>query len=476
MTKYLFPKTPDNPVYDITLDHIRRLRDENRQDTELGKQMTQSTYRGENFLLEDHGSRDGLYEEILHRDPLTAGMKIEYPHGVIIQQSQRRYLFRGENKQYSRSVSSLLRILDDPDKGYRSRKERELYRLVADMRVGEFIQLLKCFDHVKQWKDSSIIWEALAQHYGLETGWLDITSNFDIALFFATCTYEAGKWRPLTKADTEKNEQSKYGMIFYMPTRVMTSRLSRCLERFSPITSDGTLFTNDNIQSHLFNEQMNLIFPIGFQPFMRCSMQDGYGLYMRTSSPLQEDADVQKLRFRHDEALSEHVFEEMEGGKAIYPHEGLTHVQYVIDKIRSLTTFSEEAFAYALERSHYYRKADERQCREDLSRFSFCKDGQAIPIEITERSPWRITPGKRRMINSLYRDFSIQQIYEIRVMERKADKGPGFFEPWMLLEYKDSPGAIDFKPRSSAGCMSIEITNMIDRLAAIERGFPTDYM
>ena len=44
-----------------------------------------------------------------------------------------------------------------------------------------------------------------------------------------------------------------------------------------------------------------------------------------------------------------------EVGNLIYPHEGLKQAEYVIEQIRTATSFSEEAFQYALYRSHYYK-------------------------------------------------------------------------------------------------------------------------
>jgi len=102
---------------------------------------------------------------------------------------------------------------------------------------------------------------------------------------------------------------------------------------------------------------------------MRCSMQDGYGIYMRKAQPLQEDIGFQKLRFRHSEELSRRVFERMDGGKAIYPHEGLVQTQFIIDEIKKSTVFSKVAFYYALKKSQYYRIVDEERCLQDLSSF-----------------------------------------------------------------------------------------------------------
>lgn len=475
MSNYFLQKPLGNTVHDITLEQIQELREINQLDTELGNQMTQSTYRGESYFTGNY-CRDGLYQDVLERDPLTAGTVFQYPHGVVIQQSQRRYFYRGENRQYKTSVSSLLRKLDNPGNEFRDRKKRELYRFVSDMRIGEFIQLLQCFEHVQKWTESDIIWEALAQHYGLETGWMDITSNFDVALFFANSTFENGKWRPLTKADTELHDYTKYGVIFHMPARVMNGRWLRNRVRFASITTDGEVVNAANVRNHLCGEPENLIYPIGFQPFMRCSMQDGYGIYMRTAHPLQEDPGFQKLRFRHDESLAATIFEEMEEGRKVYPYEGLTQAQHVIDKIRTLTTFSEKAFTYALRRSHDYRIVDADLCREELSQFKILQDGQEVPIKIEEQSSWRITKPRRRLIDDFYRTFSLLQTYGIKAMQRNTSKGTGLFEPWMLLEHEDSPGAVDFEPRSSAGCMDLEMMGNIGILSKIERNISTNYM
>ena len=57
----------------------------------------------------------------------------------------------------------------------------------------EYITLSKD-NHVKNWNYCDVIYEVLAQHYGLETGWLDVTNDFKIALFFAVCYWCDGEW------------------------------------------------------------------------------------------------------------------------------------------------------------------------------------------------------------------------------------------------------------------------------------------
>jgi len=179
--EYLSP-TLDNTVYEITYDQLRLMYRDNEREAREGRKITASSYQGENFYDEKNDNML-IYKEILYRDPKTAGYRTYYPHGVVIEQSMRRNYYRGENQLYSESVPTLLRNL----KKYNSTKDKEFYRMVADMRIAEFKAFLEKFDHVKNWNYSDVLYEALAQHYGLETGWLDITNDFNVALFFATC-------------------------------------------------------------------------------------------------------------------------------------------------------------------------------------------------------------------------------------------------------------------------------------------------
>lgn len=147
MAEYLFQGTLGNTVHDISYEQIKQLYEDNLREEAEGRRVTQSSYQGENYYT-DKNLQAEFDREVLYRDPLTAGMRVQYPHGVIIQQSQRRNFYRGENQQYEASVPSLLRTLNNPENKYTTRKEKELYRLVADMRIAEFAMLLQKFEHV----------------------------------------------------------------------------------------------------------------------------------------------------------------------------------------------------------------------------------------------------------------------------------------------------------------------------------------
>lgn len=79
-----------------------------------------------------------------------------------------RYRDRKTHKNgFPESLPTLQRTL----KQFTSEEDKELYRLVSDMRIAEFTFLLKKFQHVRSWKISDVLYEALAQHYGLTTTW-----------------------------------------------------------------------------------------------------------------------------------------------------------------------------------------------------------------------------------------------------------------------------------------------------------------
>ena len=462
-----------NAFHEISGDQLKLLFEDNIREEKESQRITNSSYEGENYYTEGGDFSEEFEREILLRDSKTAGMRIYYPHGVVIQQAARRNYYRGENQIFKESIPSLLRTL----RRYSTRKEKELYRFVADMRIAEFRFFLERFRHVINWNLCDILYEPLAQHYGLETGWLDITSDFNVALFFATCYWDSSteRWRPLTKKQTEVDEDHKYGVIFHMPSYQMPERWFVALKEFSIYKIQKDEKGNDigvrKDISECSGDIDNLIYPIGFQPFMRCHMQSAYGIYMRKSKPLQNDPGFEKLKFRHDERLSQKVFDMMKGGELIYPHEGLKQADFIIKNIKNAYAFSEEAFQYALYRNHWFSQKDADLARNELNRF--CVDGNTI--RITDRHPWKISSGRRQKIDLHYSNFSIQDYYGIIVLDRLANYNK-LFEPWMLPEETDGAGIGDFiVDGTGREGFSIQAKSHISFLSMIRNAKPSDF-
>ncbi len=459
MADYLFEGKLENQVHDIGEADIEQLHRISLRDAREGQSITESSYRNETYQRGDNWQM-GFFRDVLERDSMTSGFQMQYPHGKVIEQSLRRHFFRGENKIYDSCEPSLHRALEN----FSTEDQKELYRLVADMRIAEFSFFLNKFDHVKNWNCSDVLYDTLAQHYGLKTDWLDITTDFDVAMFFATCRYENGKWYPLTKNETELDEKSQYGMIFHMPSWQNSSRFSFDLQLYAASTSGTPIKFERSPQ--------NVIFPIGFQPFMRCHMQNGYGIYMRGKRPLQNDFAFEKLRFRHSEKLSNKYYEMMEGGEKIYPHEGLTKAQFIIDEIANANVFSEAAFRYALYRSHKYPVSEEERCRADLE--NFIVDGKNITIQ--KEHPWKISSGRRRKIDSMYQNFSVEAWYGIQLRTRIGTSAPSMYRPWMLPESSDELGTLDFEPFvCTTDCDNIFCRDLVRILDAVMKAKMSDF-
>ena len=393
-----------NELKDITYDDIRRMYEKSLQDDEECEKITDHARRKSLGVHEDGAEvqtpsalRLKLYEDILFKDPKISGFEMSYGDSSIIRQGERGSYYRGETKIHTKSGTTLSRPLDKLS----SDEDRLLYRLIADMRIAEFDCFIHKFDRVKRWEETghTVLTEPLAQHYGLETDWLDITNDFATALFFATCRWDndAKKWYPLTKKEMEKGvdgdpNKTRYGVLFHAPAwRVMAENM--------------TLFSTGSDEG--------MILPIGYQPFMRCHSQYGYALHMKVSVPLQEKIAFEKLRFCHSERLSQDVYELMDGGRKVYPKEGLDDFQDAVDSIKTATHFSETAFLSALEKNglsdriEKYRTALEKSSLFSMS-ISICGDKHPFTV-----SRQRIRRSNRRDVG-----FSIEREYGIQIITR----------------------------------------------------------
>lgn len=390
-----------NEPYILSLSELREMIRQNYVDIEETKRVTASSQRGESYYSNDghlgaekiSNSMMAFFKEVLYRDRKTDGFIMQYPHGTVIGQGAHNSYYRGENQIYDSTQPSLYRSLEKL-----TDDEKKIYRFVADMRISEFQIFLNKFEIVQAWQEKygTVLYESLAQHYGMETEWLDITSDLDVALFFATCKYDNTnkQWLPLTKTDTERNEKTQYGVIFHIPGWK------------TDITSMTAGLTEDYAD--------NVILPIGYQPFMRCHSQHGYGICMKKPFPLQEDVKFEKLRFRHDEKFSRGIFEKMDCGKKIYPQEGLVEFSDVIEEIKRTTIFSTAAYRNALEKNADVSETEIQALLKDCD----CKRIFGSDVYIINKEPIKVSRQRIRACNRKYEGFSIEKNYGIKLFAR----------------------------------------------------------
>jgi len=375
-----------NEYIDITKEQIFALLKANETDRIKAERIRKS--RVENYNPYPNGwNRHDFYKEVLS-DMYIDGFIMPYPHGTVIRQAQRSYFYRGENQLFDSSQASLYRRLNK----IKNSEELLIEEFVAYMKIADFLELLLKFDHTqafiqRQYSFNNtptkisidLLYEQIAQHYGLETHWLDITSDFEVALFFACCKfdYQIHKWRPLNKEDFNESNKTLYGVIFQ-----------------SPIIH----------ANHYFPEELKsvCILPVGFQPFMRCHMQNSYVAMMDKAHCLQKENTFKKLRFRHEEELCNYIFNKMDKGRRIYPHEGLNLLEAEIEDIKIRKTFSIETFEFVCDEPQF-NSLDKDMLKQLLKNYDY-------KLKNTQN----FIPGdKIEQINKVYADFDMEQTYKI---------------------------------------------------------------
>lgn len=264
---------------------------------------------------------------------LTDGLQVTYPVlGTIMTQQKQRNYYRGENAFYGSSRPSSFRTVQG--------QSRILMLRLNDLRRNEGCFFLDNFRSVVDWPYSSVNHIALVQHYGLKTQMMDITSDIMAALFFATCCFEDGRWRPL-RANEVENADSRP----HIYERGGDSRYAVLFRKSSEITDmEWALLENDKIYG--------FIFPVGFQPFMRCASQHAYGILAYDDNfDLYKDKKFEKYKIRLTAELCQWVFEQSDKGKKIYPNYDVPDISRYFEKINCTRYFSKKNFTNILRNS-----------------------------------------------------------------------------------------------------------------------------
>lgn len=293
-------------------------------------------------------------------DFYNEGMEVSFPYeGTLITQRKSKYFYRGENAFYGTSKPSI-------NRAYKSTIPKKVYDLVGLLRLNEGCSFLNNFDAVKYWNISNVSYVALAQHYGLKTIMMDVTSDLMTALFFACCKFgKDGKWHPLKELEIRNrdsrldikrlNGDSRYGILYRMPTEIVDMQW---------IASDI--------------DKGNMITPIGYQPFMRCSNQYGYMFIPKNKDyDMMRDKMFEKMKFRLTEDFCCWVYDEMEQGNKVYPNDDVPDISVYMDKINNTHRFSRSIYELVTTDWHL---TDEGKCdmEKALSTYGYHVDNGDI--------------------------------------------------------------------------------------------------
>lgn len=265
-------------------------------------------------------------------DKFYEAQQIRYPHGVIMNQGFPYSYYRGENKYYFSTKSSFFR-----NRGKQKGDYLKYELLIARMRIKLFEKLLLRLDLTDIWLKknySTILVYCLAQHYGLETEYLDVTSDFLTAMFFATTTYdkEHNQYIPITDEYIKEHKEYEYGYFYkYRHSEPAMIEINDTQIRSKHPELYHRVLVGD-------------VWPIGYQPFNRCSAQFGYFIYCDQGYDMNKDARFIKYKFKQSSSLSLTIFNMCKTGQLIFPYEGISEIQKNIDLIKTTNTFSKSLF------------------------------------------------------------------------------------------------------------------------------------
>lgn len=251
--------------------------------------------------------------------------------------------FRGQAKDYDDCLPTIYRKRerDDGSRSYPSRLEIFIDR----MRLVEFEFMLKSHTFVKDWfepNNLNVDFEGLAQHYGLNTEVLDFTSDIDVALFFAICSYN--------KADDSyrlPDENEPHSGIVYV---------------LNPIYYNSRGLLNNHL--NIFEDELS---PIGLQPFERPAVQKGYSLKLKNGRGLNR---VRKYEFSYTMDEARDIFEKYNRKEKLWVEDELIEPTKRIAKKKN---FNYSVFAATWKR-HPIEGLTKSECKKMLRERGFVID------------------------------------------------------------------------------------------------------
>ena len=201
----------------------------------------------------------------------------------------RKYLFRGETEFHSPCRPNLYR---DPGKKYfldSMIHGDEMFRLILSHPLVQLLDLGVDLDGRHYRFEMNLY--GLIQHYYNKSALLDLTSDIDVALFFATQEYdwESDTYSPIV------DENHECGVLYYYDIDVFRDFRKQ---------ADGELLST-----------------IGLQVFPRSGRQSGFLYQCGKDRNFNELPQLKAFRFKHAADIAREIYEKMDGGKKLFPRD-----------------------------------------------------------------------------------------------------------------------------------------------------------
>ncbi len=199
-------------------------------------------------------------------------------------------LYRGQNARYSPMLPSISRGLTSPNTG-------ELWKYSIEDQAKIVLRLAQSWWFSSELDHHPITTHAighkleldrmaLAQHYGIPTGYLDLTDDFNVSAFFATCCETTHGWEPV---------KTGVGVIY----RVSLEKLETPFGRYAPL---------------------------GPQSLPRPTEQCAWVAELPLCHSFEGWPDVSMMQFHHDKRVGEYFLEMFDGGNMLFPPDPLAEV------------------------------------------------------------------------------------------------------------------------------------------------------
>lgn len=273
------------------------------------------------------------------------------------------YLYRGQTQAYFPCVPSLGRLKTPGD------------LLMALCRNAAFESALRNHPYVSFCSRQRLLEQSfhintqgLAQHYGLHTNMLDVTSNFDVASFFATCYWDSqsNSYQPI-------EDENRIGVIY----------------RIQP-----PLVTMTDISRLTF---------VGWQPLRRPEQQRACALILKNGEDFTQFPHVESVFFRQSAEVSRKIWRQFEQGKSLFPDD---EASTLADRAMLLFDFTETEINVAWQRLEAWQgiayTPEQRQsieCAAKIKRVETCAlDWHGLKIETdTNRLEQRFAEEMQRV-------------------------------------------------------------------------------
>ena len=201
----------------------------------------------------------------------------------------RKFLFRGETEFHN------------PCKPNLSRNPHKI-RFTADLIRGQELKILMMSHPLVQLLDLGVelcgtVYRfemnlfGLTQHYYNKTSLLDLTSDPQVAAFFATARYD---WNTDSYSPIEDEDHTP-GVLYYY---------SLSIDEDFGLQRDGS------------NSPLSTI---GLQVFPRSGRQKGFLYNLPIKDNFNDVVRLNAVRFRHNAAIAKRIYDEFDGGKKLFP-------------------------------------------------------------------------------------------------------------------------------------------------------------